>query len=391
MGKRGKVTGMVSSEWLSRWTASQVAGLVQDARNTIPLVSPEQAVPVLPDLDLWDMWPVQHVDGTTAQFDGWTLWMILSSPRLPDPEERHHVARIRLVMQKGAAWRDCGNLLPDGHCPGSREWAGSAIHDPASAKLTLFYTASGRRGEAQRTFEQRIFQTSGLLTFNEGRARVEGWSEPAECFVADDMDYVRVVQDFGLPGQIKAFRDPAHFRDPATGTDYLLFTGSLRQSDHAFNGAVGIARAVGAGLDRWELLPPLVSADTLNNELERPVMRYRDGRYYLFWSTQRKVFAPDGPSGPTGIYGMVADDLFGPYRPLNGSGLVAGNPEVEPMQTFSWWIADDLTAHGFIDYRGLESGSVIDDPEWRRAHFGGTPAPVFRIALDGDRAWIVGE
>lgn len=384
------MAGAVSNGRFSRWSASQVASLVQHERNTISVVSPEQASPVLPGLDLWDMWPVQLIDGTTARFDGWTLWMILSSPRLPDPEERHHVARIRLVMHKDAAWRDCGHLLPDGHCLGSREWAGSALYDSATEQLTLFYTASGRRGEAARTFEQRIFQTSGMLSFAQGRAQVLHWSAPAESFVSDDVDYVRVVQGSGLPGQIKAFRDPFHFRDPESGTDYLLFTGSLRQSDHAFNGAVGIARADGAALDCWTLLPPLVSADTLNNELERPVVRCRDGRYYLFWSTQRKVFAPDGPSGPTGIYGMVADDLFGPYLPLNGSGLVAGNPPNEPMQTFSWWISEDLSVHGFIDYRGVEGGGLVDHPEWRRAHFGGTPAPVFRIALDGDSACIVG-
>jgi levansucrase len=52
-----------------------------------------------------------------------------------------------------------------------------------------------------------------------------------------------VNQREGAPGLIKGFRDPAHFRDPADGTTYLLFTGSLKPSHSAFNGCIGIARA----------------------------------------------------------------------------------------------------------------------------------------------------
>ena len=40
----------------------------------------------------------------------------------------------------------------------------------------------------------------------------------------------------GAIGTIKAFRDPAFFRDPADGCDYLLFTASLAASASAWNG-----------------------------------------------------------------------------------------------------------------------------------------------------------
>ncbi len=128
----------------------------------------------------------------------------------------------------------------------------------------------------------------------------------------------------------------------------------------------------------------------MNNELERPILRYVDGRYYVFWSTQKKTFAPDGPSGPNGLYGMVSDTLFGPYRPLNGTGLVAPNPAAEPLQTYSWWITDALDVIGFVDLWGLNGRSVDADPSLVAQHFGGVPAPCFRIALSGDRAQIVG-
>ena len=139
----------------------------------------------------------------------------------------------------------------------------------------------------------------------------------------------------------------------------------------------------------WQILPPLIDADGLSNELERPHIIAKNGLYYVFWSTQRHMFAPDGPSGPTGLYGMVAADLHGPYRPLNGSGLIAGTPESEPRQSYSRWVCEDLSVVSFIDHWGLAGRNLTHHPQLNRAQFGGTPAPVFSLMLDGDCAKIV--
>ena len=183
-------------------------------------------------------------------------------------------------------------------------------------------------------------------------------------------------------GTIKAFRDPAFFRDPADGRDYLLFAASLARSTSPWNGAVGIACRSNDGA--WALLPPLVDANDLNNELERPHIVVRDGSYYLFWSTQRKVFADGGPSGPNGLYGMVADRLAGPWRPINGTGLVLANPPKAPYQAFSWLVLADLRVLSFVDLIGLDRPP--HDAAEARAHFGGTPAPIVSLHLNGDRA-----
>jgi levansucrase len=376
------------SEMTSAWTADQVSRIAELVLPAIPLVTAHDTAPVLPGFDLWDLWPVQTLDGRVADLDGWAAWMILSAPVLPNPNDRHDIARIRLVLEKAGQWRDCGNLFPDGHCPGSREWAGSALYDPDTQRLTSFHTAAGRRGSAP-TFEQRIFQTSATLTCKDGFAHADEWSVPEECFQSDGDHYVQVNQSEGIPGHIKGFRDPAHFHDPADGADYILFTGSLGCSTSAWNGVIGIARSTTGQHDAWELLPPIVSADGLNNEQERPHVILRDGLYYLFWSTQQKVFAPGGPSGPTGLYGMVAPSILGPYKPLNETGLVAPNPDNEPSQTYSWWVTDRLEVAGFVDHWGLKGRSVTDEPALLRGQFGGTPAPRFRLALKGETAHIV--
>ncbi len=378
---------MQSSIEMSNWTADHAAGIRAQILPSIPVISSADIVPILPGYDLWDLWPVQTIDGKNADFDGWTVWLILSAPVHLNPDDRHNIARIRIMTEKAGEWRDCGNLFPEGHCPGSREWAGSALYDPANARITSFHTAAGRRGTPP-TFEQRIFQTSAALTVHNGIAKTQGWNEPKECFQSDGLHYVRVDQAEGKPGHIKGFRDPAHFRDPAYGTDYILFTGSLGQSVSEWNGVIGIAQSESGRHDDWQLLPPIVSADGLCNEQERPHVILRDGLYYLFWSSQNKVFNPSGPAGPTGLYGMVSEAVLGPYRPLNGTGLVAANPAEESFQTYSWWVTDDLEVAGFIDQWGLQGRNIDADPQLRRAHFGGTPAPRFRITLNGDSAQI---
>lgn len=367
----------------SDWLPEHLAVLRQDAATTIPHIASDAVLPRIAGLDLWDMWPVQNLDGSTAKFDGWTVWLILSAPILPDPDERHHIARIRLVTERAGEWRDCGHLLPDGLNPGTREWAGSALHLSETGEIVLFYTVAGVPGEVSPSFTQRLFQTRARLEVLDGTASASGWSVPTESVQADDVDYIVVNQSEGVPGFIKGFRDPFFFRDPADGAHYLLFTGSLRQSVSAWNGCIGLARANPGQLDNWQLLPPIIAADGLNNEQERPQMVYRDGLYYLFWSTQRKVFAPGVPSGPNGLYGMVSDRIDGAYLPLNGSGLVAGNPDDAPFQAYSWAVTGELEVAGFADLLGANGSDVVDDRDWRRKRFAGSPAPRFRIDLDG--------
>ena len=365
------------------WTGEAVARIGDATVPVIPVIVESDVRPLIPGLDLWDSWPVQHRDGRTATVDGATLWMMLSSRVLADPALRHGEARIRLIAQSGDDWIDCGNLLPDGLAPGTREWAGSAVLGDDGRTVTLYFTATGHPGEPF-SFEQRLFETTGSLRAD-NRA-IENWTTPTLIVASDGDHYVDTRAHQGVPGLIKGFRDPGYFRDPADGRDYLVFTGSDGRNDHSYNGVVGL---IVRGDDGWVLEPPIFSALGLCNELERPQILFRDGLYYLFWSTQRHVFAPDGPSGPNGLYGAVAPTLRGPYRPLNGTGLVAANPDSEPTQGYSWLVLDTLEVVSFVDYWGMAGRKLADHPDLVRSNFGGTAAPVFRIAIDGDTTRIV--
>lgn len=367
----------------SLWSRDAVAAIADRPIPEVPRIAAHSMPPVLPGQDLWDYWPVQERDGQTATIAGGMLQMLLSAPVMPDPESRHALARIRLMHETPHGWRDLGTMLPDGLAPGSREWSGSAIVTPGHDRVTLYFTAAGHRGEAKPSFDQRLFETTATLSVEAGVPRLTDWTTPIESVVADGEIYTRDMAGGGAIGTIKAFRDPAWFRDPADGAEYLVFAASLAQSTSPYNGAVGLARRVLGG---WALQPPLITADGVNNELERPHIVHHDGRYYCFWATQRKVFAPEGPSGPTGLYGMVADRIEGPWTPLNGTGLVCGNPPAAPLQAYSWLVLADLSVLSFVDRPGLAENPV--DAAEARAHFGGTPATPFRIVLNGDRAAV---
>jgi levansucrase len=144
---------------------------------------------------------------------------------------------------------------------------------------------------------------------------------------------------------------------------------------------VGLARREN---DRWVLCPPPITADGLNNELERPHIVHHAGHYYCFWSTQRKVFASPGPAGPNGLYGMAAQTMAGPWLPLNETGLVFANPAEAPIQAYSWQVLHDLSVISFVDRPGLAEEPV--DPATARRHFGGTPAQPVQLALFGTSA-----
>jgi levansucrase len=367
------------------WRAADIARIDGNPYPEIPVITAEEATRVLPLIDLWDLWPVCLADGTTAMFGSSTLWMILSAAHADNPDSRHDVARIRLMSRNATGWRDHGNLLPDDFAPGTREWAGSAVFDPATARVTLYFTATGRKDDPF-SFEQRLFETSATLAVAAHSVEIGSWSPPTELFASDGDLYVDTRTTGGGPGLIKGFRDPSYFRDPANGREYMLFTGSDGRSSLSHNGVIGIAER---SATEWQLLPPLISGDGINNEFERPHVVARDGFYYLFWSTQRHVFAPDGPSGPNGLYGMVADNIFGPYRPLNGTGLVAANPAAEPFQGYSWLVTGALEVVSFVDLWGMKGRTRATHPETAQTQFGGTPAPLFKIELHGNNTRIV--
>lgn len=366
-----------------RWNVRLSADWHADPARSFPLIVADDVVAVDGGRDCWDSWPLLTEDGVIYETaDGRQYWFALTAPRFADPDQRHDHARIYLLEQGRDGFRSLGPAMPDGYSPGSREWSGSATIDPASLVVKLYFTASGRRGEVKPTMEQRIFRATARLVDD----RLIGWQPAEELLVADGLHYAVADQAAPVNGRIKGFRDPSFFRDPASGEDWLIFTGSSAAEPEFSAGVIGLARLDDQG--KAQLLPPVILASGFNNELEVAHIRYFDGRYYLFWSTQAHMFDP-GIMMPTGLYGVVSDDIRGPWRLLNGDGLVAATPRAEPLQSYAWNVLPDRRISGFINHWGLTGREPADLPQLR-TQFGGTFAPFARLRIDGDTASLEG-
>ena len=355
-----------------RWTAASTAVGGTKPRDFAPIAGAQ--VPSPPGaLTIWDAWPLLTEDGGIyRESSSAELWFALAAPRFADPDARHAHARIHLLRRSGVVFEALGPAFAEGYTPGSREWSGSAAVDRTGI-VTLRFTAAGRRGEQALTFEQRLFESRGVLGED---GRIADWTPCREILAADDAIYRCADQAVGEIGKIKAFRDPEFFRDPGGAGDFLTFTASSAATPGEFDGLIGLARMRADGTA--EPLAPLIDATGFNNELERPHLRMFDGRYYLFWSTQTQVFAPGAGSWPTGLYGATATALAGPWTLLNGNGLVAANPPAAPVQAYSWLVLPDGSVASFID-RWAAHGV----PE-----FVGAFAPFARLQFSGERVTL---
>jgi levansucrase len=377
---------------MTAWSRAQFESHRADSIDRLPLIEDADVVAVADGIDIWDSWPIRTPDGSIADVCGHVVWVALAAPAVGDPGLRHDIAEHRaFLVDHDGSFVDLGPLFSDANALGTRQWAGSTVLD--GDRLHAFYTAVGIPGADPPGFRQRPAAATATVECVNGSPRFVEWSTHVEILQPDPERYDTADETSGQPGFIKAFRDPFPFGDPASGERYLLFTGSLPPASSAtdFNGTIGIARRCGDALDDWELLDPLVTADGINNELERPHLVLHEGRYYLFFSTQSRTFHPD-VIAPTGLYGFVADTALGPYEPLNEHGTVFTNPPARPLQAYSWLVLNDLSVVGFVDAYGVdgETGEIVltDSRDARRCNFGGTFSPTVHLSIDADRAWL---
>jgi hypothetical protein len=115
----------------------------------------------------------------------------------------------------------------------------------------------------------------------------------------------------------------ASLGDPDAAINQDIPSGAVQH-----NGSVGLAVAPDPNnLFLWERKPAILNAECLNQQLEVPRFVFRDGKYYLFTASHIFTFANAlKPVGLDALYGFMADNLAGPYEPLNGSGLVPRQP-----------------------------------------------------------------
>ncbi|GGD15876.1 glycoside hydrolase family 68 protein [Pontibacillus salipaludis] len=388
----------------SVWSWEQADKIERTDENTAPQISEEEIKDIAPDLHVWDTWPLRNRDGSVARVNGYKVIFSLTAKKEGvTPSERHGIAKIRYFYSKdGKSWEMGGLAYDPEQALGSRQWAGSAMID--DGKVNLFYTATGRKSNETKTYEQRLAKVSADIETNKDGVELTSNGDHEILLEADGEHYQTLEQSEGK-GVIYSFRDPWFFQDPKSGEEYLVFEGnsagtaseqtcqpanygseSFQQTHDApedaklYNGAVGIAKK-GEDLSDWNLQKPILEADCVNQQLERPHFMVKGNQYYLFTITHKFTFAPQ-ITAPDGLYGFTSDSLHGDYKPLNDSGLVIANPENDPLQAYSWVVLPHGEVSSFVNKYNTEDGEQ---------KFGGTLAPTLKLSVHKDETKIVNE
>ncbi|MEP7766011.1 glycoside hydrolase family 68 protein [Sanguibacter sp. 25GB23B1] len=406
---RGAKDGGVSTqavfdpEWSSytaNWTRGQALKIAPDSTNTTPRIPNE--FPIMTDeVWVWDTWPLTDLNMEPIAFGDWNVIFSLVAPRDIFFGDRHWQAKIGFFYsQDGQSWTYGGEVFPEGSSFGSREWAGSTIIDD-DGTVHAFYTASGRDdgGIDPTDALQRLAHSAGQIHADDERVWFTGFENHTIIAEADGDLYQTLEQSQAGP-IIYAFRDPFVFRDPVDQQIYALFEGNnggvagthrcqarevgqvppghvVPRDARFYTGNIGLMSLESADFTEWKLLPPLLSAECVNQQTERPHLVVRDGQYYLWTISHEFTFAP-GLTGPDGLYGFVGPGLRSNYKPLNESALVLGNPADAPLQNYSHYVMPNMLVESFIDTLPGPEGPI----------YGGTLAPTLGLGVEGSETWL---
>lgn len=394
-----------TANFTATWKRADALKVRMDQTNTAPLI-PEN-FPVISDkVWQWDTWPLTGLDTKPITYKGWHVIFSLVAPRDIPFGDRHWVARIGYYYSKdGRAWTYGGQLMDEARGIGCMEWAGTTIMT-GSNNVQQFYTTVGeqRGGSTCRTsppfdVEQRLAVSNGKIEADSKGVWFTGFRSHTVIAEPDGTYYQTESQ--GTAPYEYAFRDPFIFTNPKDKKTYAVFEGNTGgvtgtydctkrdlgdlppghqdvPADAAnYTGNIGLMVATNAARTKWKLLPPLLSANCVNRQTERPHVVFHDGLSYLFTISHGFTYAP-GLTGPDGVYGFVGPSLRSDYKPMNASGLVLGNPPEAPEQNYSHEVMPNLLVQSFIDQVPTANGNKP----------GGTLAPTLELDLDGGNSYL---
>lgn len=325
------------------------------------------------DLDVWDSWPLQNADGTAANYQGYNIVFALAG----DPKNGNDTS-IYLFYQKIGetsidSWKNAGRVfkdsdkfvLNDPHLKyQTQEWSGSATLT-SDGKVRLFYTDFSGAPEDGGTGSSNQVLTTAQVNLSQPDAdalKIDGVSDHKSIFDGGDGTIYQNVQQFidegkWSSGDNHTLRDPHYVEEDGhkylvfeanTGTedgyqgDESLFNKAFYGGSEAFfqtekdklligskkhdaslaNGALGIIE-LNDDYTLKKVMKPLITSNTVTDEIERANVFKMGGKWYLFTDSRGSKMTIDG-IGANDVYmlGFVSDSLTGPYKPLNGSGLV---------------------------------------------------------------------
>lgn len=329
------------------------------------------------------------------------------------------------------SWKNAGRVFKDSDKFKSddqvlrdqaEEWSGSATFTE-DGKVRLFYTNRQGWDPANNFFGKQTLTTAQINVSEQGTntLKVDGIEDHKSIFDGDKKIYQTVEQAFGNGdySDNHTLRDPHYIEE--NGHKYLVFeanTGTetgyqgeeslfnkayygtsesffqnekskLLQSSkkdlaQISNGALGIIE-INDDYTLKRVMKPLVTSNTVTDEIERPNIFKKDGKWYLFTSSRGSKMTIDGIDNED-IYllGYVSNSLTGTYKPLNKTGLVLHH-DLDPYDV-TW-----NYAHFAIPQEGSDN-TVVTSYMTNRGYFEdhkSTFAPSFQLNIKGDKTSVV--
>lgn len=424
----------------ARQIAAQSNADVAPGENSLPK---SQTMPTIsgdfpdtnPDVWVWDTWTLTDSKADQISYKGWEVIFALTADRNAGYsfDDRHTHAKQGYFYRKAGipakkrpangGWIYGGDVFPAGATASvfkgttftdQAEWSGST-RIFKDGTIRAFYTdlAFNRDANGQDITPAQavITQSAGKIHANKKGVWFSGLKKQYPLLRPDGKWYQN-----GEQNQYYNFRDPFTFEDPKhPGKTFMVFEGntavtrgaktctaadlgyrdgdpaaesveSVNDSGATYQQAnVGLAVADNRSLTKWHFLPPILSANCVTDQTERPQIYRKGGKYYLFTISHRSTYAA-GVDGPDGVYGFVGNGIRSDFQPVNGSGLALGNPtdlNTPAGSPFNILADENPNAYQSYSHYVMPGGlveSFVDAVGPRR---GGTLAPTVKLDIRG--------
>ncbi|MDF2564632.1 MAG: Levansucrase [Massilibacillus sp.] len=382
------------------------------------------------DMDVWDSWPLQNPDGTVAEYNGYHF--VFAMAGRPNTNENYLYMFYQKVGEKSLeSWKNAGRIFAGVDLSNSndsvlknqtQEWSGSAYK--LGNKIRLFYTSfSDKQSNGASDFNQVLSTAQIDVDTNSSNVSIRDVDDQKSIFSGDGKNYQSIEQfraeGFFNSGDNRGLRDPHYVED--NGHKYLVFQANTGTAtgyqeyrslynkvyyggdDTYFSNSKNslLARAdknsvirANAAIGIIELnddftlkrdMKPLLTANLVTEETERPNVVKINGKWYLFAITKGYTERVDGFNGDDNyMIGYVSDNLTGPYKPLNSSGLVLASTESFNSRTYTYSYygipvssgSNTLLITSYMTNRSISSTS--------RSTF----APSFLVTVNGEQTEV---
>ncbi|MGM7724686.1 glycoside hydrolase family 68 protein [uncultured Metabacillus sp.] len=384
------------------------------------------------DLDVWDTWPLQNADGTVAEYNGYHIVFGLAG----DPKNGSDTFIYMFYKKVGEtsldSWKNAGRVFKDSdkYAPNdpylkdqTEEWSGSATLT-SDGEVRLFYTNRGGFDAEQEKYGKQTLTTAqvNVSEVDANTLKVDGVEDFKSIFEGGDGKVYQNVNQAFKDGNFlnnHTLRDPHYIEEKGrkylvfeanTGTEYgyegekslynkAYYGGStpffqsekekLLQSPKKelatlANGAMGIIE-INDDYTVKKVMKPLIASNTVTDEIERPNIFKKDGKWYLFTSSRGSKMTIDGiDDRDIYLLGYVSDSLTGPYKPLNDTGIVLHH-DLDPYDV-TW-----TYAHFAIPQKNSDN-VVVTSYMTNRGYFEdhkSTFAPSFLLNIKGSKTSVV--